>query len=79
MKKLIEVLTTGLLMFLIFVAACVLIGFLGALPLYFLWNWLMPDLFALKTVTFWQAWGLFFLCSMLFKSPAATTNNENKK
>lgn len=30
-----------------------------------LWNWLMPDLFGLKTVSFWQAWGLLLLSCIL--------------
>ena len=34
-----------------------------------LWNWLMPDIFGLKTLTYWQAWGLLVLSSILFKSP----------
>jgi hypothetical protein len=33
-----------------------------------LWNWLMPDLFGLKTITFYQAWGLVLLSHILFKS-----------
>lgn len=41
------------------------ISFLAAIPVYFLWNWLMPELFGLKVATFWQAWGLFLLCSIL--------------
>jgi hypothetical protein len=32
-----------------------------------LWNWLMPDIFGLKQITYWQAWGLFILSSLLFK------------
>ena len=32
-----------------------------------LWNWLMPDLFGLKTVSYWQAWGLLILSAILFK------------
>jgi hypothetical protein len=32
-----------------------------------LWNWLMPELFGLKTVTYWQAWGLLVLSCILFK------------
>ncbi|MHB8088761.1 MAG: hypothetical protein ACYDH2_11010 [Anaerolineaceae bacterium] len=32
-----------------------------------LWNWLMPDIFGLKQVNYWQAWGLFILSSLLFK------------
>jgi hypothetical protein len=33
-----------------------------------LWNWLMPALFGLPTVGFWQAWGLVILSHILFKS-----------
>jgi hypothetical protein len=31
-----------------------------------LWNWLMPVLFGLKTITYWQAWGLVVLGRILF-------------
>ena len=30
-----------------------------------LWNWLMPTLFALPIITFWQAVGLMALCWIL--------------
>ena len=33
-----------------------------------LWNWLMPDIFGLGKITFWQAWGLVVLAHILFKS-----------
>lgn len=33
-----------------------------------LWNWLMPAIFGLTTITFWQAWGLVVLTHILFKS-----------
>ena len=32
-----------------------------------LWNWLMPEIFGLKTVSYWQAWGLLILSCILFK------------
>ena len=32
-----------------------------------LWNWLMPVIFGLKTINYWQAWGLLILSSILFK------------
>jgi hypothetical protein len=32
-----------------------------------LWNWLMPDIFGLKRVNYWQAWGLLVLSWILFK------------
>lgn len=38
---------------------------LGA-PLMILWNWLMPIIFGLPTIGFWQAVGLNFLASILF-------------
>ena len=31
-----------------------------------LWNWLMPALFGLHTISFWQAFGLFLLSKILF-------------
>jgi hypothetical protein len=31
-----------------------------------LWNWLMPALFHLPLITFWQAWGLMALGWILF-------------
>jgi hypothetical protein len=31
-----------------------------------LWNWLLPPLFGLPVVTFWQAVGLLALCRILF-------------
>lgn len=30
-----------------------------------LWNWLMPELFGLRTITFWQALGVWFLSRIL--------------
>lgn len=32
-----------------------------------LWNWLMPEIFGLPTIGFWQGWGLLALSSILFK------------
>lgn len=43
-------------------------GLVIALPVMLLWNWLMPDLFGLVEVTYWQAYGLYILCTLLFKS-----------
>ena len=32
-----------------------------------LWNWLMPDIFGLRTITYWQALGLMVLSWFLFR------------
>jgi hypothetical protein len=49
---------------------------LGAIPLYFLWNWLMPIIFGLTQITFLQAIGINFLAAVLFKT---TVNNGKSK
>lgn len=51
-----------LIIIFVFLIACVL----TTLPTYFLWNWLMPTLFSIKTITLWQALGLNMLTSILF-------------
>lgn len=35
----------------------------------YLWNWLIPALFAGPVITFWQAWGLILLSKILFGFP----------
>ncbi len=39
-----------------------------AIPIWLLWNWLMPMIFGLTKLTLIQAWGVTFLSSLLFKS-----------
>jgi hypothetical protein len=39
--------------------------FLFGLVVMALWNWLMPEIFGLKTLTYWQAWGLLALSCIL--------------
>lgn len=60
MKKIFDSLSTILLVLL---AAALLLGF----PLMFLWNWLMPHIFGLPQIGFWEAMGLYLLSSILFK------------
>ena len=31
-----------------------------------LWNWLMPSIFSLKAITYWQAFGLTVLAKLVF-------------
>ena len=39
-----------------------------------LWNWLMPTIFGLTTITFWQAVGLMILGSFIFGGSKITIN-----
>lgn len=49
---------------------CLILG----LPLMLLWNWLMPIVFGLPTLTFWQAVGMNFLASILFGKTSTSTS-----
>jgi membrane protein required for beta-lactamase induction len=51
--------------------AIVLLGY----PLMLLWNWLMPIIFGLPEITFWQAIGLNLLSTILFK-PTTIKNKD---
>ena len=54
------------------------VSLITAIPTYFLWNWLMPALFGVKAITFWQAWGINFLAGILFKnSSSSSSKNSN--
>lgn len=57
-----------LLPLLIGVAALCAAGVFLALPIMWLWNWLMPEIFNLCKIDFWQALGLYCLSATLFKS-----------
>ncbi|HSH24902.1 MAG TPA: hypothetical protein VLA13_05115 [Massilibacterium sp.] len=57
------------LVLVIIVAVSLLLGF----PIMWLWNGLLPELFSMTTITYWQAVGLNLLSSLLIKS--TTTKN----
>ena len=41
-----------------------------------LWNWLMPSIFHLREINFWEAWGLAWLCGILFKSSSSSSSKD---
>lgn len=48
------------------IAVVILAGAVFGWAVAWLWNWLMPALFGLGTISFWQALGLFVLGKLLF-------------
>jgi len=56
----------------VFLIVAVILG----LPLMLLWNWLMPHIFNLPEIGFWQAIGINFLSSILFKSSSGNKNTD---
>ena len=60
------------------VAAAVALGLALGFPVMWLWNWLMPAIFGLPVITFWQAFGLLVLSHILFKSHAPPGRHRDR-
>ncbi|OWW26992.1 hypothetical protein B4Q04_04760 [Zobellia sp. OII3] len=56
------------------------IGFLVLFAYIFmyLWNWLMPEIFGLTTLDFWQAGGLLILAKIIFGNFSGGKDGANK-
>lgn len=72
MGKFLEVLVTIIGVLII----AFLLDLLFAWPFMLLWNWLMPMIFGLTTLTFWQSFGLMLLVSFLFKGNSTNTSKK---
>ena len=55
------------------IALIFILSLLFGFPFMWLWNWLMPVLFKLPEIDFWQAVGLMILSGMLFRSSSTST------
>lgn len=60
--------------FTVFVIAAAL-SLLFALPVMWLWNWLMPEIFGLVEIGFWQALGLNLLSGFLFNQNSSISTD----
>ena len=54
------------------------VSLLLAWPVKLLWNWLMPVIFGLPLITFWQAAGLMLLISILFRWSVSVKTNDTQ-
>jgi hypothetical protein len=59
---------------LLVIGGIALVTLLLGWPLMLLWNWLMPTIFGLPIITFWQAVGLNVLSTIIFKSQSFKSN-----
>ena len=60
-------------------ALVVVLAFLFGLFVMWLWNWLMPAIFGLGIITYWQAWGLVLLTHLLFKVGGHHHDHDNHR
>ena len=70
--KVVGGLAFALIAFAIIVGFSLIVGF----PVMWLWNWLMPALFHLPLVTFWQAVGLMILGHLLVGNSSPSSSKE---
>jgi hypothetical protein len=52
----------------------VVFAFAGAFAVMLLWNWLMPIIFSLPTITYWQAYGLIILANLIFPRSSSSSS-----
>ncbi|MEM9649460.1 MAG: hypothetical protein AAF969_13355 [Bacteroidota bacterium] len=77
-KKVEKYVTKGFKIFfagLIFIGLVLLAGYVMML----LWNWLMPDLFGLTTIRYWQALGIMLLTKIIFGFGNHSSKKSNYK
>lgn len=57
------------------IVVVLIIGLIAAFPVMWLWNFVMPAVFGLTRITFWQAFALYVLSNMLFKSASRSSKD----
>ena len=65
------------------IIAAILFALLFGYVIMWLWNWLMPTLFGLTVITYWQAVGILVLSKLLFgglgNGPSGRSGRKSKK
>jgi hypothetical protein len=56
----------------------VLLGFIFGIVVQYLWNWLMPEIFGLAEITYWQAFGIVILAHLIFGSFKGSYDSDSK-
>ncbi|MEM9001229.1 MAG: hypothetical protein AAGB24_13275 [Bacteroidota bacterium] len=62
-----------------FIIFAIAMAFLVSYLVMALWNWLMPDVFGLTTISYWQAFGLLLLAKIFFGFGAGGGPGKHKK
>ncbi len=66
----------GAILIIGFIGLVLIFGALAAYPTMLLWNWLIPSIFELREINFWEAWGLLALTGLLFKSVSTSSSSK---
>lgn len=77
-RKMEKFVTSGFKIFFVIIIFTILVLIAGYVFMR-LWNWLMPDLFGLITINYWQALGLMLLAKFLFGFGNHSSKSSRKK
>jgi hypothetical protein len=58
------------------IAGMAFVIFVGGEIVKLLWNWLVPSIFGLRPLTFWEAAGMLALCRILFGGVAGRSGRN---
>jgi len=61
------------------ILAAIAFALLFGYVIMWLWNWLMPDIFGLTTITYWQAVGILVLGKLIFGGLGGGHNSKSHK
>jgi hypothetical protein len=62
-----------------FLIMMMLVSLINGIPVYYLWNcYLINAVNGINHITYFQASGLFFLCTLLFKSSIFNVDESNE-
>ena len=61
------------------IAIAFLVAVIMAYPVKWLWNWLVPGIFGLRTVSALEAWGLTLLLQLLLPKTKTETKHEGNR
>lgn len=53
-------------------------GLIWSFPLMWAWNFVMPEIFSLPKITYWQMWALYLILSSLWKVSVHNTGGKDK-
>lgn len=60
----------------VFLGLAFLLSLIAGIPVYFLWNWLVPDLFGIRVISFWEAVGITMLARCLVGSSSSSKSKD---
>lgn len=53
------------------------VSLLASLPVWLLWNWLVPSVFGLRAISWMEALGLLVLVSILFRPISSSSSSSS--